>query len=430
MRRRRARRITVWILALSLATFIAGCGQGDERGTADQQGKIKVSFLTMQLRPTFDDFFLPLIAEFEQAHPGVSVEWLDYPFESYETKLMTSFMAKNAPDVINLPSDSIHNFARGNFLKPLDGVVPQDTVEKYLPNMINQGCTYDGRLYALPWYVAGAVTFYNTRILKEAGIEGLPDNYNEFPELLRTIKEKTGKFGYFPLYTEGGTLRLYLVEAGVPVLNEEGTRAAFNTPRAVEVLRFWTDLYRNKLVPDEAITAMHRRPIEYFKTGNVAMFESGPQFLRQVKSDAPEVYAVTDIGPDIIWEDTKSNILTLQTVALSNQTQHPELAAELAAFLTNSKNQLAFCKEVVILPSTIEALNDPYFTQAEDTPEGKARRLSAEQARTGILLPIPEQDKKLFQIFDDVVEQVCLGDLTAEQALDKAEQQWNEILAE
>ena len=107
MRRKRARRIGAWIVALTIAVFLTGCGQGGDENAAGQPGEIKVSFLTMQLRPTFDDFFLPLIAKFEQLHPGVSVEWLDFPFESYETKLMTSFMArKGSPATVKAQRSS------------------------------------------------------------------------------------------------------------------------------------------------------------------------------------------------------------------------------------------------------------------------------------------------------------------------------------
>lgn len=426
------------IAAIPVAALflLAGCGgdstteSGKESSSAGKTGN--TSFLTMQLRPTFDDYFKPIFQKFEAAHPGATVEWLDYPFQSYETKIMTSHMAKNPPDVLNLASGSISTFIEAGLLRDLDWLLPQDVIDSYLPNILEQGCTFDGKLYALPWYAAGAVTFYNTKILEDAGLDpnNLPTDYSELPTLMKTVREKTGKFGYFPLYTESGTLRNYLLEAGVPILDETGTKAAFNTPRGVEIFKFWTDLYRDKLAPSEALTAMHRRPIELYKSGNLAMLETGPQFLKQIKSDAPEIYSQTAVGPDLGWKGESFRSLVLQTLAISSLCDDPKQAAELAAFVTNAENQLSFCKQTVILPSVAAAIDDPYFTEPEDTLEGQARRYSAAVAKIGVIPPIPPNSKKLFKILDDITEQVALGKMTAEQGLAKAEKEWNAVLAE
>jgi len=409
-----------------------GCG-GDRADEKSEPGNsITISFLTMQLRPAFDSFFLPLFQEYENTHPGVKIEWLDYPYQNYETKIMTSFMAGNSPDVINLGSESVPSFAQGGMLVQVDDLLSSRVIDSYLPNILEQGCGANGRLYAVPWYLAGSATFYNKAIFEEAGLslDPLPTSYGQLPPLMKAVREKTGKFGYFPLYTESGALRGYLLEAGVPLLDKSGTRAAFNTPRGVEILKFWTDLYKENLVPSEALTAMHRRPIELFNTSKLAILETGPQFLRQIKSDAPEVYEQTVVGPDLGWPEMNLHVLVLQALSISSQSKNPTEAAEFAAFVTNAKNQLAFCKEVVILPSATAALDDPYFTQPEDTPEGLARLYSAQIARTGVIPPVPRNSKKLFKVFDDVTEAVALGNMTAEEGLAKAETEWNRILSE
>ena len=45
-------------------------------------------------------------------------------------------------------------------------------------------------------------------------------------------------------------------------------------------------------------------------------------------------------------------------------------------------------------------------------------------------MEVPPHSRKLFKVFDDVMEQVCLGNMTAKDALEEAEKRWNEILVE
>src|SRR5690606_26907462 len=106
-------------LILTLLATLAGCGGKDQ--SADGNGPIEISFLTQQLSPTFTEYIEGLVAEFEASHPGVKVKWLDYPYDGYETKIITSYMANQSPDVINLGSESIPEFAGRGYLLPLNG---------------------------------------------------------------------------------------------------------------------------------------------------------------------------------------------------------------------------------------------------------------------------------------------------------------------
>jgi len=178
------------------ALALPGCKGGSEAGPSGGGGAKEISFLTMQLSPTFDEYFKGIAAQFEAAHPGVKVKWLDYPFQNYETKVMTALMGPNPPDVINFGSESVPTFAESGHLLDLETVLPPEVFQEYLPNMIEEGCKSQGRIHALPWYLATFLTMYNTEIFKEAGIEltGPPNYIDDLPEYCRIIREKTDKF--------------------------------------------------------------------------------------------------------------------------------------------------------------------------------------------------------------------------------------------
>jgi len=416
------------LCAAAMALACASCG-GGEAESAD--GRKKVSFLTMQLRPTFDDFFRPLIEQYEREHPDVDIEWVDYPWLNYETKLMTAFLAHRAPDVINLPSESLPSYVKTGTIRPIDDIVDPTARAEYVQSLLTDAGVYDGKLYAVPWYAAPEVAFVNTDILKEAGmtLDDVPRRYEDLPAFCRAIRDRTGKFGYYPIYTEGGKLRVFLWERGVPLASPDGRTAAFDTPEGVETLRFWTDLYRDGLVPRDAVTATHRIPLEQYKAGKLAILTVGPQLSRQFKSDTPEIYDATEVVSLPRWEGRDQYLVSLFTFAINARARHPEEAMRFAEFLTNGPNQLAFAKRTITLPSTTAALDDPFFAEPEDTLQGRMFRVAADQTRKGQVFRPLRNHGEAMDVLTEATEAVMLGRATPEEALADAKGRVDEILS-
>lgn len=423
---RSIRGVTVVALLVGLSGLLSGgCGSGQAN-----EGIEEIRFCTLQLRPAFDDYFFKIFEEFERAHPGVKIRWLDLPYQNFQSKLVTSFLGKHSPDILNLSTEIIPDFARAKFILNLEPLAPPGLLDEYIPTMVKEGSSFHGAPYALPWYVATGVTMINRKILDEAGIapDEVPRFYEDLPEFCRILRERTNKFGYFPIYTESGSMRLYLTEAGISVVDPETRKASLNTPEAIRVIRFITDLYKQGLVPSEALTSSHQRPIELYKTGRLAIFGSGPQFLRQVKADAPDVYENTLVQPQICWRGRQFYRAELQVLSISSQCKNPELALKFAAFVTNAENQLAFCKLTTILPSVNAGLEDPFFTEVDDTPQGQARKIAAEQLKTAVISQQVPKSSHLFPMFDSIMERICLGKISVEEGMREAEERANEIL--
>ncbi len=417
---------------LAAALFLSGCGNGDKPGEGSS-GNIELTLVTMQLGPTFVPYFEDLFAEFEKLNPGVKITWLDNPAQDYDTKLMTSFMGASSPDVINLSPMMLPRFVERNMLLDLENHLSAEVLESYFPNVFERACTIQGRPYAVPWYLATAVSMVNMKIMKEVGLteKDIPVTFEDMLTVARVIKEKSDKFSFFPVYTESGALMGHLMDAGIPIVDEKETRALFNTPEALKVFTFWADFYKDGLAPSEALTAMHRRPIELYKSGKLAIFHSGPQFLRHVKSDSPEVYADTVVFPRLHWSFHEHYPIDAHIMCVSSKTRQPKLAAELAAFITNGPNQLKFCKLATIIPSVKDAAKDPYFSQEDGTLEGRARVLSVESILKGNVIYTPlKHTGKLLRVLDDVTEKVITNRMTPEEGLRQAEEKWNEILKE
>ena len=107
-----------------------------------------------------------------------------------------------------------------------------------------------------------------------------------------------------------------------------------------------------------------------------------------------------------------------------------EAAIAFANYVTNDDNQLAFCKEVSIFPSTTAASEDSYFTSDAETLEGQASAMSAKASLTSKDFSLGIADQSNIQTAVDKAYESCItnGD-DVQAALDQAEADVNAILA-
>src|SRR5688572_29293821 len=72
------------LCCLLLVFVISGCSGGATKssGQDDGSGQVTLEFWTIALQPTFTDYFNQVIADYEQAHPNVRIEWKDYPYDA------------------------------------------------------------------------------------------------------------------------------------------------------------------------------------------------------------------------------------------------------------------------------------------------------------------------------------------------------------
>jgi putative chitobiose transport system substrate-binding protein len=415
------------LLGIALS-WLVSCGTGNVSSNGQQaSGKPEVEFWTMQLSPQYDDFFKPLIATFEKDNPGVKVRWVDIPWAEMERKILTAVAAKTAPDVVNLNPGFASQLAERGAWMPLDDKVPAEVKQQYFSN-IWQASTLDNKTFGIPWYLTTRVVIYNTDILKQAGVSKPPATYAELAQAAKQIKEKTGKYAFFATAVPGdsGEIMESFVQMGVQLVDAQG-KAAFNSPQGKAAFQYWVDLYKNGLMPKEVLTEGHRHAIDLYQQGATAFLASGAEFLKTIAKNAPTIAQVSESAPQITGDTKKKNIAVMDVV-IPKDTDQPDAALKFALFVTNNDNQLAFAKAANVLPSTIKASQDSYFTvmPANATPIDKARIVSAGQLKDSeVLIPVMKNTKLLQKTIYENLQAAMLGQKSVDQALNDAAQAWN-----
>lgn len=416
------------LLALTglLLSWLVACGGGSPNASSSGDGSQEVEFWTMQLQPEFLDYFNERIATYEADHPGVTVRWVDVPWGDMQSKILTAVAAGTAPDVVNLNPDFAAQLASRNAWLPLDDRISEADRSAYLPN-IWQANTLNGQSFGIPWYLTTNITLYNQDLLEAAGVEP-PTTYEELATVAQAVRDRTGKYAYFATFVpeDAADVLQSFVQMGVDLVDDEG-KAAFNTPDGEAVFQYWTDLYQQGLLPQEVLTQGHRRAIELFQAGEVALLSTGAEFFSTIETNAPDIAAVTGSAPQITGSTGKKNVAVMNLVVPA-ATDVPEAAIDFALYITNDDNQLSFAQAANVLPSTAAALQDDYFAPNAEAAPGveQARSVSAAQMNQAeVLIPAMDGIQELQGIIYDNLQAAMLGQKTVAQAVEDAAAAWD-----
>src|SRR5690349_11359432 len=83
----------------------------------------KIEFWTFSMKPKFTPYFDGIVRNYEAANPGVKVEWVDFPWDIIQTKLVTRIVAGTPPALVNLNVPWADEFARDGLLQPVDALL-------------------------------------------------------------------------------------------------------------------------------------------------------------------------------------------------------------------------------------------------------------------------------------------------------------------
>jgi putative chitobiose transport system substrate-binding protein len=417
-----------------LALGGAACGPLGRRAGAPPPPPT-LQLWTLDLAPRFQPWMEDALAAWRRQRPSdspVAVRWTDVPWSSVERKLLASVFARTAPDLVNLNPLFAAGLASRGGLLDLNSVLPPGADQAYLPGVWSSG-QLEGRQFAIPWYLTTRLTMANGRLLRQAGLAAPPRSWWEVPAYAEAIRRRTGRYALFVTVVPEDSAELLeaLVQMGVRLLDAR-RQAAFWSPEGRRAFAFWTDLYRRGLLPREVVSQGYRRAIELYQAGDLAQVASGPDFLRNLQTNAPGIAAVTTPHRPLRGPTGATNVAVMNLVVPRNSPL-PGAAVDLALFLTNGVNQLSFAEAARVLPSSRVALEEMErrlrTATAADRGEAlvrDARLLALRSLETArVLVPPTPGLKRLQTILYTHLQRAMLGQTASDEALETAAREWN-----
>jgi putative chitobiose transport system substrate-binding protein len=390
-----SRRQAIGCIAGSCALpLLHGC----ETRSRNSSGAIAIEFWTLALAP-FESFIRERIAAFESLHPHVSVTWVDVPFDALDRKLIAAASAKRAPDVVNLSDRSFARYVALGGMLDISTLLPGNPDTTYLPGAlslgkINVASAAGSRargLLALPWYLTTSVGLVNTELLGAGGIEAsaLSRDWRSLWRQARDYHRATGNHLFSQPLGEESQMPIMLLGEGLsPLIERDGRlRADFTRDEIVDFISGWVTLYRDGALPAEAATSDHGHLTNMYQNRELALIDTGPNFLNRVRDNAPSVFAQTQVRPPVTGALGRAHIATM-VLGVTVQSRHPREAAALAWHMTSAESQLGLCRLAPVLPSAAAGLDDPMFALDQSIDDADlprlGRRLSAQSLRSAV----------------------------------------------
>jgi putative chitobiose transport system substrate-binding protein len=390
----------------------------------------KVEFWTFSMKPKFTPWFESVVRRYEAGNPGVKIEWIDFPWDVIQTKLVTRIVAGTPPALVNLNVPWADEFARDGLLTPVDALLGE-AKNTYIPGTLDD-LRFKGKTYGFPMYSNVAVIAYNTTIFKDAGLTRGPATLDEQLAFARQIAQRTGKAGIAPALSK---IDGFFMWQGLAVITKG--KAVFNSPAHVALVQKLAATYKAGGLLKEGLFAEDNFPyvVDAYKGGRLGMLLAPPTALRRIESDARDIYAITDIAPAPLGPTGIADGGWLIHFAIPRGVDPALLPAigKFARYLTSDDIQLSFAKQASVFPTSIRAAASPFFLSlppkagaAEKAVATGAR--SMEHSHTLYVAGIDDYDE-LRRSLVKAVEAGVTGKQDVQAALDQAVAIWNKKLA-
>ena len=161
------------------AVVLAGCAAGDSGGN-DASGTPAPAQLRVWLNGTDtpQDARDYLVKTFEAQNPGSTLVIEEQQWTGLVDKLTTSLSSNDTPDIVEMGNTQSPAFTSSGALLDISDI--KDTIggDHLLPGFVEAG-SWDGKLYAAPYYSGARIVFYNTAQYATAGVQ-VPTTLDEY----------------------------------------------------------------------------------------------------------------------------------------------------------------------------------------------------------------------------------------------------------
>jgi putative chitobiose transport system substrate-binding protein len=212
-------------------------------------------------------------------------------------------------------------------------------------------------------------------------------------------------------------------------MSADGKTFTFDSPAAVEWLQMYVDMVKAGTVDNTALTTKDDRVgLLIFSAGQAPFYQTGPNLIREVKSNNATLYEDLAVVPAPVG---KSGVLGkgLMGMSVKADTKFPNASIALAQYFTNPRAMVEFAKQVAVYPSSAKAFEDPFFSSTPELSEDSARPIAGETiAKYADIVPTIPKKADVNAIVLTAVEKALFGDVPAQQALSDAVAEANKLL--
>jgi len=369
--------------------LLLGLSAAGLRPASAQDATVNLSFVGPEQPSAME----PVIAAFEAANPTITVTYESVPFDQLNDILQTRLGSGDAtPDVYTADQPRIPALVSRGFLLDITADVG-DVGSTVLPSSI-EASTVEGKLYALPVSTSTQLLYYNTDLLRKAGLTPPsldPEQRVTWEQIATdatTAQDAGAKWGVMFDQVSRVYQILPLPESlggGNGVAADDELTPAITNDAWIKAADFYGQLFADELAPRGI--APEQTP-DLFANGEVAYFVGGPWWMSKFADTAGLAFGVAahpyfeggePVTPTGAW-----------SWGINPQTEHQEEALKFIQFATlDEQGALETAKGIAIPPANNAAL-ETYLAQDVFTAEnviGVSDLIRFELENTAVIRP-------------------------------------------
>ena len=396
------------VLALTLAAgMMTGCGAKKE---ADDKREITLMI------PDWGAPDQELLDGFKE-ETGITVNVNEVSWDDIRDKVAIASSGGSAvADVIEVDWSWVGEFYAADWLEPIEmtdeEIADMPTVSTF---------TKDGKIMALPYANDYRMSYYNTELFKQAGIEEEPRTWDDVYEAATALK-KNGVVDYpfsIPLNAEesAATSLMWLAYTrnGI-VFNDDNT---LNKESVLDALNYEYTLITEELVAPADKSSSGMDAYRRILSGDAA-FTTGPTSFVARSNDEEQCSVIGQISPILVPGKTDKSELTMplpEAVGVTKFSENKEDAMTFVKWYTSPEIQ----KELFDRNSTIPTHNDVLEELIETEKIKNAGAMLEEAKRIGTPFPngIPSYYAQMSHAIYNAVNKMALGTATPEEAFEE-----------
>ncbi len=366
------------------------------------------------IKPTVDS----LVNAFEMANPEIQVNVTDLTWANGQEKIVIAMASGTGPDLLELGSDWIAQFADKGHLADISADMATDSGEYSGWSM----STYQGRVYAKPWILGTRVLFANRDLLNQVGYapDWAPVELVQWRDAMNKIaKLGKGIYGWGSNTAEKHRLyKKYLPffwSWSAQLFTDDGKYCVISSEDGIASLTYY------KRIHDSIAFVGDQRSIEdAFLDGKIGFIISGDWLVKRVELENRKINLAAFLMPG--WGFPGRSFLGGEFLAVNAKSDKKEAAIKFINFMTSPEAQVAFCKaNRSANPSSKEAQKDPYFTS------NPILDVFIKQMRNSVHPPVDPNWPAYEDAIEAAVEDALFGSKLPAQALRNANNKIMEI---
>lgn len=418
------RKILIAIAVLLSFPMLGGCEARDAH-------KEKSSVLVFKHGKIAGDpgLFREILDRFERENPGIKVKDETLPASTDEQHqfYVINLEGKSSDfDVLSMDVIWVPEFARAGWLRDLSGMLPEDERGEFFPGPM-QAVTYDGKAYAVPWYIDAGVLYYRKDLLGKYGFQP-PKTWSELVKTAQYITDREkGLYGFIwqGKQYEGLVCNVleYFWGNGGDVLRDG--KVVIYSPENIYAMNFMRDLIvKYKITPPLVTTAIEEPTRHIFGSGRALFMRNWPYAWNIFEKGDTAVKGKVGVAllPSFSSKQAYSTLGGWQ-LGVNRYSKNPAAAEKLVKFLASGEIQKTLALTIGYKPTMKRLYGDKDLLREQPFIAGLYDVFMKAKPR-----PVSPYYMMITQVMQPEFSAALSGIKTPEKALSSAQKQISHII--